>query len=278
MKLRFAVIGLALMASGYSGVAFSDISGSKHDLDSSGTVANGEICVFCHTPHGADVGASAPLWNKTLPTTTYTRYSSLGTATLDGSEVTVGSVSLACLSCHDGTQAMDVVINKPGSGGYVAAGEEISAVVIGTMPGDGVAGSTPLPNLGSDLRDDHPISIDYAGGACRGTLADCDPAAAATGDPDFVTAQYASINSKNQWWVDVPTYSLNADGTSPQSGTASTREKTDMILYTRDFSGTDGPSVECASCHDPHEATPRPVSFLRISNADSGVCLACHIK
>ena len=273
MKARTVILGVGLLAAVFTGGALAGIAGSKHDLDPGGSVANGEICVFCHTPHGSDTGAAAPLWNKALPdSTSYTRYSSLGTATLDGAEVDVGSVSLACLSCHDGSQAMDVVINKPGSGGYNAAGSEISTSLITNMSG------APIPMLGTDLQDDHPISIAYAGGACDGTTADCDPSAAATGDPDFRVAQFASINSKPQWWVDVPSYSLQADGGNTQTGTANVREKTDMILYTRDFSGTEGPSVECASCHDPHEDTARPVSFLRIANADSGVCLACHIK
>ena len=48
-----------------------------------------------------------------------------------------------------------------------------------------------------------------------------------------------------------------------------------MILYTRNFAAGSGPSVECASCHDPHTET---TTFLRTSNDDSAVCLACHIK
>ncbi|MCB1876705.1 MAG: hypothetical protein KDH88_12100 [Chromatiales bacterium] len=273
MKLRRICTGAPVVGMVFlSASAVADIQGSKHDLSTGIPEANGEVCVFCHTPHGSDTNASAPLWNKALPSTTYTRYSSLGTANLDGTEVAVGSVSLACLSCHDGTQAVDVVINKPGTGGYNAAGSELS-----TATGSNLSG-TPIPNLGSDLRDDHPISIDYAGGACRGSLADCDPQTAATGDPDFSPAQYASINGQNQWWVDVASYATDAAGVNIESGTADVREKTDMLLYTRDFSGTEGPSVECASCHDPHEATARPVSFLRIANAGSGVCLACHIK
>ncbi len=244
--------------------AMAAVQGSKHDLSSGGTAqastsATTEVCVFCHTPHGSDIGVSAPLWNKALPTTTYQRYSSLGTATLDGTEVAVGSVSLACLSCHDGSQAMDVVLNAPGSGGYNAAGAEIDPVAIGAMTG------SPIPNLGSDLRNDHPVSIAYAGGGCEGTTADCDPATAG-GDPDFNVAQYQSINTRDAWWVDT------------SAGTGNQRDKTDMILYTRDFSGTNGPSVECGSCHDPHEDTERPVSFLRIANNNSDVCLACHIK
>ena len=257
-----------------TGVVFAGIKGSQHDLGSGGagqgtTTATSEVCVFCHTPHGANTNAGAPLWNKTLPDAgSYQRYSSLNTATLDGAEAPVGSVSLACLSCHDGSQAMDVVINAPGSGGYNAAGAEIDAGAIGAMT------STPIPNLGTDLRNDHPISIQYAGGACNGATADCDPATASTGDPDFVTAQYASINSVDQYWVDTSTVTV--------TGQANVREKTDMILYTRDFGGTNGPSVECASCHDPHEeaaaGSTNDVNFMRISNDNSDVCLACHIK
>lgn len=254
--------------------AMAQIIGSQHDLGTGGgaqetTPLTGEVCVFCHTPHGSDTSVSAPLWNKTLPSTTYTRYSSLGTATLDGDEVPVGSVSLACLSCHDGTQAMDVVINSPGSGGWDNSGtQEIDAGAIGVM--NAVPAGAPIPMLGADLRDDHPVSIAYAGGACTGVFADCDPAAQSVGDEDFEIAQYASINTRDQWWVDVSTTAV--------PGTPNVREKSDMILYTRDFSGTDGPAVECASCHDPHESTPRPVSFLRVSNDNSDVCLACHIK
>ncbi|MBW2421787.1 MAG: hypothetical protein JRH19_24835 [Deltaproteobacteria bacterium] len=254
--------------------ASAQIRGSQHDLGTGGgaqetTALTGEVCVFCHTPHGSATTASVPLWNKTLPTTPYQRYSSLGTATLDGTEVAVGSVSLACLSCHDGTQAMDVVINASGPGGWVAGGAEIDPGAIGAMAE--VPAGAPMPNLGSDLRDDHPVSIGYAGGACEGVVTPtCDPAGAASGDPDFVVAQYASLNGSDQWWVDVST------GAVP--GSPGQREKTDMILYTRDFSGTKGPSVECASCHDPHVAVKQPVSFLRISNDNSDVCLACHIK
>ena len=263
-----ASIGLA------AGTASAQIIGSQHDLGTGGgaqetTPLTGEVCVFCHTPHGSATGASAPLWNKTLPSTTYTRYSSLGTATLDGAEAPVGSVSLACLSCHDGTQAMDVVINAPGSGGWDNSGtQEIDPGAIGAMVP--VPAGAPIPMLGSDLRDDHPISIEYAGGACTGVFADCDPAAQATGDADFEVAQYASINTQDQWWVDVSTVAV--------PGTPNVREKTDMLLYTRDFTGTNGPSVECSSCHDPHESVKQPVSFLRISNNNSDVCLSCHIK
>ena len=253
--------GLALSALLVTGASYAGIVGSKHDLGSGGlaqttTSATTEVCVFCHTPHGSDTAAAVPLWNKKLTSGTYIRYSSLGTATLDGAETAIGSVTLACLSCHDGTQAMDVMINLPGSGGYNAGGTELEAGGIEVMTG------VPIPMLGVDLTNDHPVSIQYAGGGCTTGGADC--VSSSFGDKDFVTAQGDTINSNSVWWVDT------------SGGTANSRDKTDMFLYTR--TATPQPFVECGSCHDPHEDTAQPVSFMRISNENSAVCTACHNK
>jgi predicted CXXCH cytochrome family protein len=60
-------------------------------------------------------------------------------------------------------------------------------------------------------------------------------------------------------------------------GTTGTREKTDMILYRRaTFTDGEGPSVECGSCHDPHNYS-NP-TFLRLANNTSNLCLSCHVK
>ena len=105
MKLKNLITTtVAVMALGSSGLAVAAIAGSPHDLGGNTAADNGEVCVFCHTPHGAATGAteSAPLWNKQLPGSgSFTRYSSLDSATLDGQETAVGGVSLACLSSMD---------------------------------------------------------------------------------------------------------------------------------------------------------------------------------
>ncbi len=245
--------------------ANAQIVGSAHDL-SPDTTGTDQVCVFCHTPHGAATGASAagvPLWNKTLPNpATYTRYSTLNTATLDGAETEVGSVSLACLSCHDGTQARDVLINSPGSG------------MTGTALGVGPLTGTPVPVLGTDLTDDHPVSIQYAGGGYLIT----DPDGVGTntgllGDPDFAAATKGLVNAQPNWWVDSPV------------GAGTQREKVDMLLYARSDPALDGgalqPFVECGSCHDPHNASTSgagSVAFLRIQNTASQICTTCHTK
>lgn len=248
--------------------AQAQIVGSQHDLTSGGAGqgagASEQVCVYCHTPHGSDVDAPVPLWNKNLNDPGYTRYSSLATPSFDSVEAPVGSVSLACLSCHDGTQAMDVVINAPGSDGFNAAGAAMGSL--------GVMIDAPVPMLEQDLSDDHPISMQYAAGGPVGTDTD-GQFAGALGDTDFVAPQKATINAQPIWWVDSAT------------GAAGTREKTDMLLYTRtDNNALGEPFVECGSCHDPHNASTQisgpggQVAFLRISNAGSAVCVACHNK
>ncbi len=261
------VAGMAVMSFQLAsiGLVQAGIKGSKHDLGSGGasqlgaTASTTEVCVFCHTPHGSNTTAPVPLWNKSLSTATYTRYSSLNTTTLDGSEAPVGSVSLACLSCHDGSQAMDVMINAPGSDGYNAAGANFAG---------GVA-MTGFPKLGTDLSNDHPISIQYGGGGWKSTDGDGAAAATTLKDGSFKAGVKSTINGNPAWWIDTSV------------GTPNVRDKTDMVLYTRTLSGVVQPFVECASCHDPHNASTgsaTSVSFLRISNTGSAVCLACHDK
>jgi predicted CXXCH cytochrome family protein len=288
-ETRFAAglaAAFALVAMLASGAASAGIAATKHNLSSGGLGAvhttgagtsTDEICVFCHTPHGADTSAAVPLWNKKLPSGTgYQTYKDLNSSTIDGEILTtVGSVSLACLSCHDGTQAMDNIINAPGSGGYDTTGGGATGLAyswIGTgtsVDADGkmIGATTNIALIGTDLKNDHPIGIQYCGGGpITGT-----PAAACK-DGDFKDAtmagglKNATINNNLVWWVD--------------SGTAAdSRDKADMILYTRTFAAGAGPSVECATCHDPHaEDTPTKKTFLRIANTGSAVCLACHVK
>jgi len=267
------------------------ISDTKHNLGAGGTVsgqnqvtggATGEVCVFCHTPHGSDTSAPVPLWNKKLPTATvYTTYAALNSSTMDagfaseGGASSVGSVSLACLSCHDGAQAMDNMINAPGSGGYDSTGGGAagrtgatwnwSGSTVTTSSGVLISTATSASMLGTDLKNDHPIGIQYCGGWDGSTCK----------DGDFVSpSSNGGSGSTAQYWVN----------TSAGGGNA--RQKQDMILYTRSFAvnGSLGAgyygSVECASCHDPHNAAfaTNQVSFLRVSQTNSGVCLACHVK
>ena len=280
---------LAAVMAFSASVAMAQISGTKHNLGSTGTAGNNkvtgsgatgtaEICVFCHTPHAADVSTvGLPLWNKALPATgSYTLYQS---STMDASRAadgvtgatSIGSVSLACLSCHDGTQAMDNVLNAPGSGGYDVTGggtNGLSWTWAATsrvdLNGKMLNSGDSLSMLSTDLSNDHPIGMRFCGGGYTTTAAGSSAGSGDCVDTDFFAPTSAVIGGQRVFWVD--------------SGTvAATRDKGDMILYNRTFAdATVGPSVECASCHDPHNAANG--TFLRKTNAGSAVCLACHNK
>lgn len=271
--------GLSLML--MLNVAIASISTTKHNLGSTGLAANNrfsgtnEICVFCHTPHGANnsVTASAPIWNRRY-LGPYTTYDSLGTTTMDAVAAPTGSVSLACLSCHDGTQAMNVMINTPGSGTVTTLGGNWSGL---NQAGGRITGAFTL--IGVDLTNDHPVSIQYGGGGVSNTTL-----IGPTRDPYFAQAVNSISpndrvgptigqvgtrllkNSTRVWWV--------------ETNGAPGQQKDDLPLYSRieaSVPGGNQPFVECASCHDPHNNN---TTFLRVpgGNNASGVCLTCHIK
>ncbi len=126
--------------------AMAGIAGSKHDFSTGNTWnTTGEICVVCHAPHNS--GSSSLLWNhSTSAVATYTLYASPSlNATLG--QPGLGGVSKLCLSCHDGTVAID------NFGGKTTGTQAIPATA-------NLAGGTLGGTTGS-LADDHPISFTY---------------------------------------------------------------------------------------------------------------------
>ncbi|HHW14551.1 MAG TPA: cytochrome c3 family protein [Firmicutes bacterium] len=152
------------------------IVGSKHDLAwSYHRVSEGfhpwddynQVCVFCHAPHHADQ-SQGPLWNRQAPTGPYTLYQS---PTLVGSPENPGPSSLLCLSCHDGTLAVDLVINRPlygigttttKHGAMTTAGTD-SWLNCGTYchKEGGSWHDATLTYLSTDMSNDHPVGIVY---------------------------------------------------------------------------------------------------------------------
>jgi len=261
----------------------------------------GQVCVYCHTPHGANKQIAAPLWNRTVNPGDYTIYDRPTTIGLEGRLNLPGPSSLTCLSCHDGTIAIDSILNMPGSGRYgnnetgtsdMAFLDNwrnesgVAVVTHATLGNAAGAGNSVEPNtctdanchgspntgggaradfrlfvLGTDLRDDHVVGITF-------------PTTFGPG----IDYNEPEIKIPGRWAF----FDSNGSGYA---------EKYEVRLYD---SGA-GPAVECASCHDPHgipsdnnntnsEFIP---SFLRISNSaansdgiggPSGLCLTCHAK
>lgn len=121
------------------------IVGSAHDFAGDAwNLGNNELCVVCHAPHNNAGGviADAPLWNHDIDlTAVYTPYAGFDMQSNPGAPT---GASLLCLSCHDGTVALDAF------GGAAP------------IPGTLIGSINPNLDVGKDLSDDHPISINYA--------------------------------------------------------------------------------------------------------------------
>lgn len=125
----------------------AQIAGTAHDFSGRGWGTD-QACVFCHTPHNGTTGLSAPLWNHALSAVaSYQLYTSTVSPTLNAVTGQPAGVSKLCLSCHDGTVAVDSFGARAGT-----------TFVTGPA------------NLGSDLSQDHPISFTY-----DAALASADP-------------------------------------------------------------------------------------------------------
>ena len=150
-----ALAGMLAFASAHA-ASVTDAT-SPHNMLATGTtstgnagvgaaLASGRVCVFCHVPHNFATDAPAPLWNRTDPSGPYQPYSS---PTLDsgsgGEAPTPTGVSLACLSCHDGTLAFDALLQRP----------DITLGAVTNMTQ--IVGTTAV--VGPDLRNDHPVSV-----------------------------------------------------------------------------------------------------------------------
>jgi predicted CXXCH cytochrome family protein len=149
MRLRVVLVASAVAAA-LSAPAFAQKSamlGGAHDVRATGNT--GDACAGCHTPHSANTSYKAVLWNRTyVPTaTTFTQvYDATINADFKGGAVSLGAgsaVSLLCMSCHDGTSALNAVIDVPN-------GTTFKTTTVSTAT-----------RLGTDLSNDHPVGFSY---------------------------------------------------------------------------------------------------------------------
>jgi predicted CXXCH cytochrome family protein len=165
--MKKTIIALTAAACLVAGSAFAagTVVGSKHDLRLVGggtATGNGltEVCVSCHTPHQATAAnAQDPLWNHTGTSTA--AFGVYASSTLNAAPAEIGgaamgsqSVSMLCMSCHDGTVSVLSMYNPPNSGTptvtAIASRIDASGFIISAA------------NLGTSLVDDHPINFNYA--------------------------------------------------------------------------------------------------------------------
>ncbi len=141
-----------------------DDSFGPHSLDLNPRTGTA-MCSFCHTPQGQR--NDQPRWASRQEAS---GYQSFDTRRADGGIEILGGASVACLSCHDGTQATDSVANMP------------------FMPdtGDGLMAGWPADR-------DHPVGIVYSGFRPQG-------------DPGPIRnnrLQRDVIGGQVRWWLDL---------------------------------------------------------------------------
>ncbi len=149
MRLRIARLTaafVAVLACAATAQDMSKISYTPHNMNNLDVwrvrVPQQRVCLPCHTPHSArldDSGENLALWNHAITDQTFQMY----TTAADHQGGQPEGVSKLCLSCHDGATAIDSFGNNEGFFNDIK-------IAVG------------LPsNLGTDLRDDHPIGIQY---------------------------------------------------------------------------------------------------------------------
>lgn len=165
----FTFLGLFIFSATHISASIVD---TRHNLSVSNSVVpdanetiimateETEICVFCHVPHFAQA-VGKPLWNRSMPASAYTMYSSDYLRRLDypiatelgSANDTPGALSRQCLSCHDGTIAVGAV-SKLRSSNDVTIGMD-------GVEGDGTIPTSAVGFFGTDLTKHHPIGIEY---------------------------------------------------------------------------------------------------------------------
>jgi predicted CXXCH cytochrome family protein len=255
-----------------SATAQQTILTSKHNLSATGpgpvhAITEQRVCIFCHTPHGArDV---APLWNRRDSTAAYLPYNS---PTLKAQVGQPTGASKLCLSCHDGTIALGDLVNE---------GYRISMTGGDMMPaGDSL--------IGTDLRDDHPVSFLYSDSQARNGSALSAPSSwdrhiklDAQGEMQCTTCHdphddqwgnFLVASNQNaflcQQCHNQPFFNTTSHATSPRQWNGAGRDP---------WPQTDYPDVQsnaCMNCHRSHHADGQ--SELLPDAREEENCFVCH--
>ena len=246
--IRLRVVGSAVLLAAAAACGQSSVVNSPHNLSASGpgairAAAEDQVCIFCHAPHNAT--PVRPLWNRAMPVEAYTIYTSRA---LDAAPGQPTGMSKMCLSCHDGTIALGSVASR-GTPILMAGG-------VTTLP----AGAA---NLGSDLRDDHPVSFRFDSMLAGKDPHVRDPAQLppeirldANGELQCTTCHDAHDNALGDFLV-MHNNDSQLCNACHQMGT------TTITAHAR-----------CDACHQPHTAPSGP--YLLRRQTISETCVNCH--
>jgi predicted CXXCH cytochrome family protein len=284
MRPRFAsAIGLVLMfcVALWSTQAFSvaNVATTKHNLSISGpggikSTTETEVCVFCHVPHNAS--NAAPLWNRASPTGTYTPYSS---TTAKGNMGQPNGTSLLCLSCHDGTIAPGELLSRGAT----------KVPMLGVDTATGRLLPNTSSNLGTDLSNDHPISIAYTAALATNSGGELASPATLTGKVKLdASGQMQCSSCHDPHDNTIPKFLVVSNTASglcitchTKAGWSASSHATSTATWTATgtnpwphTSETTVAGNACENCHQPHTAAGK--ARLLNSATDETNCYNCH--
>jgi predicted CXXCH cytochrome family protein len=234
------------------------VADTPHNLSVSGpgtvrAVEESRICIFCHTPHGAD--PEAPLWNRYETTTTFEIYPSGGS--MQSVPLQPNGSSLICLSCHDGTSALGTVRSLP----Y-------------TIPLYGVSPQGTLPegssNLGISLADDHPVS--FVPSLTDPEIILPDPASPVHLD---INGQVQCRSCHDPHDNTYGHFLVTDNIESAICVTCHNKVDWDISVHGHPSDPQFQQLVQqgCSSCHEPHSAPESPRLLIL---SEENLCFACH--
>ena len=146
MKIKNSILLLVFVAFVY--FANGQIAGTPHDMSGKlwNTGTTNKLCGTCHVPHNSMVVGQAPLWSHDTSFAAYTMYTSAVSSTFNATPgTTPDGNSKLCLSCHDGTIALN---------DFIGAQSPVSGTIQVEYPGTSAF-------VGTNLSNDHPISFVY---------------------------------------------------------------------------------------------------------------------
>ncbi|MBS0196169.1 MAG: hypothetical protein JSR77_05370 [Planctomycetes bacterium] len=247
MKRAGLSVGLTVFVAGAAGQP-TGVVNSPHNLSAGGpgtirAVSESEVCIFCHAPHNAS--PVQPLWNRAMPVDGYTVYASRSLDALPGQPT---GTSKMCLSCHDGTIALGNVISRD------------SPILM-------AGGVTTLPEghgrIGTDLRDDHPISFRF-----DSALVSKDAKLRSPGS--LPAAVHLDSNSELQC-----TTCHDAHNNANSKFLVMRNENSQLCTSCHQMGTTTVAAHNtCSACHQPHSAPSGPYLLKRANISDT--CLSCH--
>lgn len=157
MKTRMLITLLCAIALclGSLGSAFagSGIVGSRHDMNQFMTNQSlspdnqGRVCAYCHTPHHANI-SDGPLWSRPDTAEIFTAYDTPTFSQAAAVTDPLAGPTRLCMSCHDGTIAVDTYYTSINAGGTgFIFGDEYGEFAVGEF---------------GDISNDHPVGFSYS--------------------------------------------------------------------------------------------------------------------